>query len=99
MDDGLTRLDHQGDYCLVVSNPANRPRNANAAYRVNWLPYGPMHSSVLIERNMLPEPSFNYSIQIATPGQEIQSLGAYYPSATYTSVANLEKNGCSGFPS
>src|SRR5258708_6594850 len=97
MDDGLTRLDPQGDYCLVLSNPANRPRNANAAHRVNWLPYGPMHSSVLIERNMLPEPTFTYSIQNATPGQEIQGLGPYYPSAKYTSVTDFERSGCSGF--
>jgi hypothetical protein len=95
MDDGLTRLDAQGDYCLVVSTPAHRPRNADTDHGVNWLPYGPLHANVVIERNMLPDPGFTNSIQNATPGSEVHYLGAYYPAATYMSVTDFEKGGCS----
>ncbi len=97
MDDGLTRLDAQGDYCLVVSTPAHRPRNADTDHGVNWLPYGPLHANLVIERNMLPDPGFTNSIQNATLGSEVHDLGAYYPAATYMSVTDFEKGGCPGF--
>jgi len=58
MDDNAVRLNSAGDYCLVISAPANRPRNADAKHGVNWLPYGPLHTDAVIERNMLPRADF-----------------------------------------
>ena len=96
MDDGLARLTQAGDYCLVVSRTATRPRNGNIAHHVNWLPFGVLHDNVLIERNMLPDPNFANSIQKAAAGTEAQTLGAYFPSAAYMTVADFEKQGCPG---
>ena len=47
-------------------------------------------------RNMLPDPSFPNSVQAATPGTEQQTLGAYYPVATYYASAQDFENavGC-----
>jgi hypothetical protein len=97
MDDGLSRLDAKGDYCLVVTRAADRPRNADTAHKVNWLPFGVLHDNVLIERNMLPDPSFTQSIQGVQPGNEQPGLGVYYPTASYMSVAQFESQGCPGF--
>jgi hypothetical protein len=98
MDDGLARLDASGDYCLVVTRVgADRPRNADANHHVNWLPFGVLHDNVLIERNMLPDPSFTQAIQNVQPGNEKPGLGAYYPTASYVSVAQFERDGCPGF--
>lgn len=97
MDDGLARLDGAGEYCLVVSRTTQRPRNANAAHKVNWLPFGALHDNVLIERNMLPDPAFGPAIQNVAPGSEQKGLGPYFPVSTYMSVADFEKAGCPGF--
>jgi hypothetical protein len=97
MDDGLARLDSSGDYCLVVSRTADRPLNADTAHKVNWLPFGVLHDNVLIERNMLPDPSFTRAIQSVQPGNEQAGLGVYYPTATYMSVAQFQSQGCPGF--
>src|SRR6202022_3007004 len=72
MDDGLARLNASGDYCLVVTRTgATRPRNAAAAHTINWLPFGVLHDNVLIERNMLPDPTFTQAIQSVSPGNEL----------------------------
>jgi hypothetical protein len=97
MDDGLARLTPVGDYCLVVSRTSDRPRNANIAHDVNWLPFGALHDNVLIERNMLPDPGFVPAIQNVAPGNEQAGLGAYFPSSAYMTVADFEKQGCPGF--
>jgi hypothetical protein len=97
MDDNAVRLNAAGDYCLVISAAANRPRNADLKHGVNWLPYGPLHTDVAIERNMLPRADFAQAIQKATYGQERATLGPYYPAATYSTVANFERSGCAGF--
>ncbi|MEA2681683.1 MAG: hypothetical protein QOK05_11 [Chloroflexota bacterium] len=98
MDDNAMRLDSAGDYCLVISSAANRPRNANAQHGVNWLPYGPFHTDAAIERNMLPRADFAQAIQKATYGQEQADLGAYYPATTYTTVSKFEQTGCGTHP-
>jgi hypothetical protein len=97
MDDGLARLSAAGDYCLVVSRTTQRPRNANAAHRVNWLPFGALHDNVLIERNMLPDAAFGPAIQNVAPGNEQKGLGPYFPTSTYMSAADFEQSGCPGF--
>jgi hypothetical protein len=97
MDDNAVRLDAAGDYCLVISSAPNRPRNADLKHGVNWLPYGPLHTDVAIERNMLPRADFGEAIQKATYGREQAALGAYYPAAKYSTVAAFEKSGCAGF--
>jgi hypothetical protein len=100
MDDNAVRLDADGDYCLALSRTSDRPRNADAAHHVNWLPYGTipaLHDNVLIMRNMLPDAGFPNSIQAATEGDEQAGLGAYFPAAEYMSVADFEAGGCPTF--
>ena len=100
MDDNAVRLSAAGDYCLALSRTSDRPRNADVAHHVNWLPYGTvpaLHDNVLIMRNMLPDPAFGNAIQAATPGTEQADLGAYFPSAEYMSVADFEAVGCPAF--
>ena len=96
MDDNTVRLDAAGDYCLVISSSANRPRNADVRHHVNWLPYGPLHTDVTIERNMLPSADFAQSIQRAGYGTEPHDLGVYFPAAKYVKVADFERTGCAG---
>jgi hypothetical protein len=76
-------------YTVVVSDPADRPSCAT-----NWLPFGPAPESVLIMRNMLPDPGFHGAIQNATYGSEASTMGAYYPASTYATRAALEASGC-----
>ena len=86
--------DSNGFYTIVVTNAANRPSNANAACGVNWLPWGPSSGSVLIMRNMLPDPGFTNSIQSARYDQLSSDLGDYFPVTSYTTASEFASRGC-----
>jgi hypothetical protein len=89
-------VDDDGYYTIVVSTAAARPRNATEACGVAWVPVGPLSSSLLILRNMLPDPSFAEAIQNASPGTEAATLGEYYPRGTYYATpADFDRRGCS----
>jgi len=89
-------LDANGMYTMAISTAADRPANATSDCGIAWLPWGPLVQAGVIMRNMLPDPSFPYSVQAATPGTEQQTLGAYYPVATYYASAQDFENavGC-----
>jgi len=50
--------------------------------------------TVLIERNMLPAPSFRHSIQAARYDHEQADLGRYYPAARYATLQQVRSLGC-----
>ncbi len=81
-------------FTIMVSTAAQRPANATTACGVAWLPAGPAPDTVMIERNMLPSPSFTQSIQSARDGHEAEDLGPYYPTTRYLSRAQAEALGC-----
>lgn len=93
MDDQLPLTADRG-FTVVITAEADRPRNAITSCGIAWLPAGPAADTLLIERNMLPAPSFRHSIQRARYDHERQDLGRYYPSARYASVADVEAMGC-----
>jgi len=87
--------DKDGNYTIVLSTAAARPRNATSACGVAWLPVGAVPQSVLILRNMLPAASFAQAIQNAKPGTEAKTMGAYYPDGKYYATpADFEHTGC-----
>ena len=96
LDDDQVVSTGNGDWTLVVSTPANRPRNAIPACGINWLPFGATPDSVLIIRNMLARPGVAGTIQATRAGHENEDLGIYYPHATYTSTSAAQDLGCPG---
>jgi hypothetical protein len=93
--DDQIATDPNGYYTVVVSTEAARPSAATLACGVNWLPWGPSGSSLLIMRNMLPDQGFSQAIQRAQIGTEQQTMGAYYPTTTYMSTAQFQAGNCS----
>jgi len=95
VQDDQVPVDADGDYTIVVSTASARPRNATDQCGVAWVPAGPGPQSLLIMRNMLPDPSFAEAIQNAKPGTEQQTMGVYYPRGKYyASTADFEALGC-----
>ncbi|MCA1832982.1 MAG: hypothetical protein ABR548_09305 [Actinomycetota bacterium] len=82
LPDDQVKLDDGGYFTIVVSTLANRPAafgaDGNGCVAANWLPAGPL-STLLIIRNMLPQPTFSYSIQNAGYGTEATNMGEYFP--------------------
>lgn len=94
-NDDRVVVDEDGYYTIVISTSAARPQNAVEACGVSWLPAGPLPSSVLILRNMLPSPTFAHAVQNTTPGTEEAVMGDYYPRGTYyPTTADFENLGC-----
>jgi hypothetical protein len=89
-------------YTIVVSRPADRPRNARAACGVQWLNWGRQTAvpeqpgyGLLLVRNMLASPVFAHAVQnVSELGTERQVMGPYHPSPTYTSRRAFERLGC-----
>ncbi len=96
-------------YTLVVSRPADRPRNATPACGYKWLDFGkgenypedhPAPTSrdyigLLYMRFMAVNPRWAQAPQrVKTPGTEARVMGPYFPRSTYTSKASFERRGC-----
>jgi hypothetical protein len=100
--------DANGNYKIVVSTPADRPSNATEKCGVKWInwgdgdgapaPYTRPTSSLLVIRNLLPDPSFAEAAQnIPAPGfpaQVAATLGPYMPAISYQSQAQFQTAGC-----
>jgi hypothetical protein len=83
-------------YTIVVSTAAARPANARPACGVAWLPAGPLASTSLILRHMLPDASFTHAVQNTELGTEQAVMGDYYPRGQYYATkADFEQLGCS----
>lgn len=92
-------------YTLVVSKPADRPRNATPRCGVRWLTLGKGENypdpaardyvGVLYMRFMASDPSFKQAPQqVHVPGTEAKVMGPYFPTSSYTTKAAFEKRGC-----
>jgi len=92
--DYRTPLDSQGDFTVVVSDPANRPANATAANGITWLPWGPYYDGMPFYRQMLPSADFTNTIADVPQGTDPQSVeGAYYPASAYCTKQRFEEGG------
>jgi len=88
----------RGLFTYVISDPSQRPRNADASHGVVWLPWGAADATaLLIYRNMLVSPTFRHAVQDVKQGQDPKRImGAYYPSAVYCDKATFERGGWQG---
>ena len=93
--DDQTARDSDGFATYVISTPADRPRNARLRCGLTWIPWGPVAEGALIYRNMLPNPGFTQSIQMATAGGEAATMGDYFPTSRYFANRRaVERFGC-----
>ena len=92
-------------YTLVISKPANRPRNATAACGYWWLTFGQgenypdpaarSYIDTVYMRFMAADPNWSQSPQkVTTPGTEARVMGPYFPRSQYTTTTAFEKRGC-----
>lgn len=97
LTDDAVPVDRAGDFTIMVSTAGHRPSNATLACGIAWLPAGPVPQTVLLLRNMLPDPGFRQAVQRVRIGHEREDLGAYYPRiATFATPAAAERAvGCS----
>jgi hypothetical protein len=88
-------VETDGTYTVVMSAAGDRPANARPECGMTWLPTGPLATSIVLLRNMLPDASFDEAIQNTEPGTEEATMGAYYPRGTYyNTTADFEALGC-----
>ena len=92
-------------YTVVVSKPADRPKNATPACGYRWMTFGKGENypdpaardwiGVLYMRFMAANPSFKQAPQnVKTPGTEAKVMGPYFPRSSYTTKSAFEKRGC-----
>jgi hypothetical protein len=94
--DQSMRLDRNGYFTVVISDPAHKP--ANLLRSDNWLPAGPYPDTFVLYRQMLPEPLFAQAIQFAPSAAAApQTMGAYYPVTRICPTAAFERDRC-GLP-
>ena len=101
--DHETLLDEHGYFTVVLSDPADRPKNATRENRVNWLPWGgAYYDGLVIYRHMLPGPGFSQAWQNVQQGMTPASvMGEYLPQAAYCPRERFEAGGwwtCLTFP-
>ncbi|MCW3039548.1 MAG: hypothetical protein JWM31_1453 [Solirubrobacterales bacterium] len=100
--DSQIPVDAQGNYTIVTSRSADRPKNATAKCGVAYLPWpkngdgdGHLDDGLLLVRNMLPSPSFHQAVQnTKTPGDEAKVMGPYLPRGSYLTKAKFQQRGC-----
>jgi hypothetical protein len=84
--DDQVRAGPDGNYTIVVSQPADWPNAAqNRCRAASWIPWGPQPEGVMIYRHMLPDLGFAQAIQHVSRDQEAAQMGAYYPAGRYFS--------------
>lgn len=87
--------DRRGNYTIVISRKADRPKTADAAHGIAWLQWSATGDGDLdhdfgriVIRNMLPQPSFKQAIQrTRTAGDERAVMGPYMPTLSYVKNA------------
>lgn len=91
-------LDPTGHATFVISDPDQRPTNADAAHAVNWLPWGGAYpDGRIIYRQMLAAPSFRHAIAQVSQGEPLApTLGAYLPAIAYCTKTQFERTGADG---
>ncbi len=92
-------------YTVVVSRPADRPRNATVACGYQWIDFGSGENypdpaarswiDILYMRFMAANPGWAQAPQkVKTPGTEAKVMGPYFPHSQYMTRAAFEKLGC-----
>lgn len=102
IDDSTLPLAQDRLYTLVVSRPEDRPSNARDDCGVAWLNWpeagdgaGHEDDMLLILRNMLPAPDFEFAVQrTRQPGDAPAVMQEYLPQAQYMSPGEFELLGC-----
>jgi len=87
--------DRHGNYTIVISRRADRPKTADAAHGIAWLQWSPTGDGDkdrdfgrIVIRHMLPQLSFKHAIQrTRTAGDERAVLGPYMPTLSYVKNA------------
>lgn len=87
-----------GFYTIVVSRPADRPRNALPQCGTAWLPMaddgdGAVDADVTVLqlRHMLGTQNFKHAVQaIGKVGDEAKDMGPYYPQGRYVTTSAFE---------
>ena len=90
--------DRNGYFTVVVSRPEDRPRNANLACGIGWLPMAAdgdgmfdKDVSIVQIRHMLPAENFAHSIdRIETQDQIAAVMGEYMPQTRYLQTNQVE---------
>ena len=92
------------EYTIVVSSPANRPKNARFRCGVWWMSADPAGDGAgrpnvgqFLTRNVLPSTGFRQSSwAVKTPfaADAAKTMGAYYPRGIHTSKKQFERSGC-----
>lgn len=89
-------LDATGSYTVVVSTPEDRPKTADTAHGVTWLPWGETtHPAYLVLRNMLPASTFPHATLGVPVGgvADGSNMGDYAPVGRYCEKATFELGG------
>ena len=82
--DDQVRVDGDGNYTVVVSQPGAWPKAAqNRCRSATWIPWGPQPQGAMIYRHMLPDPGFAEAIQNVERESEEAQMGPYYPTGRY----------------
>jgi hypothetical protein len=94
--DQNAKVDRDGYFTLVISDPAHKP--ANLGRGDNWLPAGTYADIFLLYRQMLAAPGFAQAIERAPDAAAApKTMGAYYPETKVCSTAQFEHDRC-GLP-
>ena len=100
--DSQIPVDKKGNYTIITSLAADRPKNATAKCGIGYIPWptagdgaGNLKDGLLLVRNMLPASNFREAIQnTKVPGDEAKVMGSYLPAGSYTTKKQFEKKGC-----
>lgn len=92
------------EYTIVISQRANRPKNARTRCGVWWMAPDPdgdgggrTDVGQLLTRNVLPAENYrrsSWGVPTPFPADAIRTMGPYYPKGTYTTKKSFEKRGC-----
>ena len=86
LPDQAMRLDREGYFNVVVSDPQHKPDDLLPTD--NWLPAGTYPDMFVLYRQMLPDASFKQAIAFAPDASAApSSMGAYYPQTVQCSTA------------
>ncbi|MFN8133611.1 MAG: hypothetical protein U0R70_18870 [Solirubrobacteraceae bacterium] len=91
LNDEQIPTNRRGDFTVVVSRRADRPKTANAAHGIGWLEWSATGDGDLdrdfgrlVIRNLLPRPSFAQALQRGrVAGDEKKVVGPYLPTLAY----------------
>lgn len=88
-------LDGDGYATFVISDPGQRPANADRAHGVNWLPWGGAYpDGRVIYRQMVAAPDFAEAFAPVGPKDDLaKALGEYLPRTAYCTKAEFEAGG------